>query len=292
MSVPLSAASSRRLAASRFGAEFRKAMETRGISLKAVERASGISHTNLWTFKSGNNLPRLETALRMAEALEWPKLADLIREARSAVCARPRCGRTFFNEGGSPKRYCSQDCLRLATIMANKEPTAGARLLATVRGELARVHGTPHAMHRKVLKRAAEQYARSDSKRGRRVESVQQRLDVARVAVDAFCRSCEPDGYCQTPECELRPVSPLPLVTEAREVRQAVKADGPWGNEQNRQNQLVALRAAAERRWTPEERAAWRAKMRERHARLTPAEKQQWIDRISATKQARRAAAS
>lgn len=30
-------------------------------------------------------------------------------------------------------------------------------------------------------------------------------------AVDAYCNGCQPAGICLTPECELRPVSPLPL---------------------------------------------------------------------------------
>lgn len=34
----------------------------------------------------------------------------------------------------------------------------------------------------------------------------------ARDAIAAFCRSCEPDGVCRTAACELRGLSPLPLV--------------------------------------------------------------------------------
>lgn len=30
-------------------------------------------------------------------------------------------------------------------------------------------------------------------------------------AIDAYCNGCQPAGICLTPECELRPVSPLPL---------------------------------------------------------------------------------
>lgn len=39
-----------------------------------------------------------------------------------------------------------------------------------------------------------------------------------RAAVEAFCRACEPAGWCQAPECELRPVSPLPLVAERLDI--------------------------------------------------------------------------
>lgn len=35
-----------------------------------------------------------------------------------------------------------------------------------------------------------------------------------RAAVEAFCRGCSPEGWCPAAECELRGVSPLPLVSE------------------------------------------------------------------------------
>jgi hypothetical protein len=31
------------------------------------------------------------------------------------------------------------------------------------------------------------------------------------AAVDAYCRTCEPEATCRTPECPLRVVSPLPI---------------------------------------------------------------------------------
>jgi hypothetical protein len=245
-------------------------MEQRDISMKAVERATGISHTNLWCFKFGKNLPRLETALRMVDALEWPKLGEIIREARSDRCQRPGCQVEFVNEGGSPKRYCSADCRKLAEQMREATDQGPGRLLAAVRAELARVHGTTGAISRKALKAAADEYAYSGSKRGRRVTAVQEQLDTAKAAASAFCRSCEPDGLCKTPACELRVISPLALVGDDRDVARATKAAGAWGNETNRANQLVAIRAANARRWTPEERVAQALATRRRWDALTP----------------------
>lgn len=43
------------------------------------------------------------------------------------------------------------------------------------------------------------------------------RLQMHREAVAAHCRGCEPMGVCQTPECPLRSVSPLPLVRIVRD---------------------------------------------------------------------------
>lgn len=283
MSVPLSPTSARRIAAARFAAELRKALEARDVSLKAIERATGISHTNLWTYKAGNNLPRVETALRIAEALHWPKLADIAREGRQAVCARPRCAVTFINEGGSPKRYCSDDCRQIHQILKGEDFEPGGRaLLAAVRSELGRVHGTTHAISRKRLKSAADEYASSGSKRGARLTTLEGMLERHRAAAAAFCRGCEPDGFCQTPACELRPISPLPLITDTRDVETATKAPGAWGNKENRATMVASIRAANARRWSrPGERERFRTATAERWAAMTPEQRAEAGRRIS-----------
>lgn len=47
-------------------------------------------------------------------------------------------------------------------------------------------------------------------------DTLARRLELHRRAVAAFCAGCRPDGICRAPECELRPVSPLPLVGPGR----------------------------------------------------------------------------
>ena len=271
MSVPLSPTSDRRIHAARFGAELRRAMEHRGVSLKAVERATGISHTNLWSFKSGRNLPRLDTALLLTDSLSWPKLAELIRNARQSTCARPRCGRVFVSEGGNPRRYCSADCARIAVkLRAGVSPGAG-ELLDAVRAELRRVHGSTRPVSRRALKTAADQYATVGAKRGMRMQSLVTIIDAQRTAVDAFCRACEPDGYCKAPACELRSVSPLPIAEYMeRDVVTAVAAPGPWGTPESRENQLAAIRGANARRWTPEERRRQSERTKARWGAMSP----------------------
>lgn len=285
MSVPLGPTSNRRVHAARFGAELRKASQTRDVSLKALERATGISHTNLWSFTAGRNLPRLDTALLLAEALQWPKLAELVRAGRTQTCRRPRCGRTFTVDGGNPGKYCSEDCRDIARKLAAGSAPGASKLLGVVRAELDRVHGTSQAVSRKALKAAANEYATAGSKRGMRVDSLIQIVDAQRSAVDAFCRSCEPDGYCQTPACELRPLSPLPLAGYmSREVSEPVKAPGAWGNEANRTHQLEALRAAAARRWTTDEKERMGRLSRARWAALSSEERTAVGTRISSAR--------
>ena len=137
-------------------------------------------------------------------------------------------------------------------------------------------------MSRRVLKAAAEQYAKVGAKRGMRVQSLVALIDSQRTAVDAFCRGCEPDGYCKTPTCDLRSVSPLPVLDYVdREVRTARPAPGPWGTEQARQNQLAAVREANRRRWTPEERLRQGERSRARWEAMSPDERREAGRRIS-----------
>lgn len=44
-----------------------------------------------------------------------------------------------------------------------------------------------------------------------RAARAERQLTIHQRAVAAYCRGCEPSGRCVTAECDLRPVSPLPL---------------------------------------------------------------------------------
>ena len=45
----------------------------------------------------------------------------------------------------------------------------------------------------------------------KRAALAERRLTVHQRSVAAYCAGCEPEGRCVTPDCPLRPVSPLPL---------------------------------------------------------------------------------
>lgn len=45
-----------------------------------------------------------------------------------------------------------------------------------------------------------------------RAARAERQLTIHQRAVAAYCGGCEPSGRCVTPECDLRPVSPLPLM--------------------------------------------------------------------------------
>lgn len=274
---PLSPVSPRRVAAAAFGAELRKAMKARGVSVKRLQEAIGGGTSSVAIWKLGDNLPRTDTARRVAEALDWPKLVEIVREARSGSCGR--CGRTFVNEGGALKLYCSSDCRDIAATLRSR-PTTGA-LYDTVKAELERVHGTTLPVSRRTLSRAVERYRLSESKRQVRSRGVESRLAVVQSAVDAMCRDCEPLGVCREAACPLRAVSPLPLALDDRPAAEVRPALGPH-HPSNRQAWLTSVQAGNAARWgRPGEREAASATMLARYAAETPAQKAERARRVS-----------
>ena len=170
MTQPLTADSPRRAVARRFGSELRRAMAARGATVRGTAEAIGLSRTLLHFYRDGVNLPRIETAERLSVQLDWPKLSTIALEARTGRCEL--CSKPFLAQGSGNKRYCSEDCRRVA---------AAKRVGISTRDRAI------------VAERRATRYA---------------------LAIDAYCRACEPDGMCRMSECQLRSVSPLPLLRE------------------------------------------------------------------------------
>ena len=129
MTVPIAPDSPRRLAAVEFGKELTRALTCRipGGGCKRLARAIGINVKLVTSYKCGANLPRLETAEKIAASLRWPKLEEIVRQARSSRCALPSCRRPFINEGGMPKRYHSDLCREAHVRLLAGAPTAPVR---------------------------------------------------------------------------------------------------------------------------------------------------------------------
>jgi hypothetical protein len=88
----------------------------------------------------------------------------------------------------------------------------------------------------------------------KRAGNAERRLRVHRDAVAAYCAGCEPSGRCVTPECELRPISPLQLYetridVEPVQSRRRNRWEGTADADSARQTGVWA-------RYTPEERQA------------------------------------
>lgn len=152
----------------RFGHELDRAMRKRGVGRRAVAQAIGGSDTSVMYWRTGRMLPRTLTATKLAEVLDWPRLASLASELRLKACLV--CGTEFVDDSGSDNRaYCQQACRRVKA--------------KTVNG----------------------------LDRSKRAANAERRLVTFRRAVAAYCEACEPEGRCVAPDCQLRPVSPLPL---------------------------------------------------------------------------------
>jgi hypothetical protein len=138
----------------------------------------------------------------------------MIVEARTFACARAGCGRTFRNDTGAPRRYCS-DVPADRREPPDRRPAARDR---TARPGDARTKARADPAPRGGLAIADE--------RGRLLES----------AIAAMCAACEPEGVCRIEDCPLRPFSPLPL--EIHALRSEPRTE-------------FAIRSAS---WTPERR--------------------------------------
>lgn len=128
MTVPLTADSPRRAAAMRYGSLLASTMRKRGVGNKTLGAQVGVAPSAVASWRAGNNLPRLETAIRVATALGNDTLASIVREGREAPCEN--CRRMFVNEGGGPKRYCSTACLKLANVKRSGTPTRERAVVA------------------------------------------------------------------------------------------------------------------------------------------------------------------
>lgn len=113
MSHLIAVGSTKRARAQRFGRELDRAMKARGVGRRPVCEAIGSSPTSLMYWRTGRMLPRIETARRLAAALDWPRLEALAIELRQKACQVD--GRSFVDDSGSDNRvYCSPACQRVA----------------------------------------------------------------------------------------------------------------------------------------------------------------------------------
>lgn len=188
MTYTLPADSPKKATALTFGRELVKAYQTRGIPRKELWRTTGIGRTALDNYRTGASLPRTEAAATLARVLEWPKLLEIVREARTRACVR--CRREFRTEGGNSGRkiYCSPACRTVAA----QDKIASRRLR---RGG-------------QTDDRRQTQAAIARLRSGIRI--AEDRAGELGAAIDAMCGSCEPEGICRTPDCPLRAFSPLP----------------------------------------------------------------------------------
>lgn len=225
---PIQREGQRKEAAKRFGERLNEVMKSRGVGRDPLVAAAGTSLSTLRQYRGGYNLPTLPVAEKLARALDDPRLVDIVREGRTHTCAV--CKRDYLDAEGTPRRYCSDRCQRIA----------GKRTIG--------------ADNRKRADLAEQAMVDFEEIVGEYVHTV-----------DSFCRDCSPEGVCLMPKCALRPLSPLLLASAGPNVRIARPMGGSWAPG-NREKTLQRIREANAERWArPGERerqAALTSRMR------------------------------
>lgn len=214
-----------------FGAELARAMAKRGISNKQLRLAARIGSTsNVSEWRNGHNLPGIEAAQRMADALQWPRLVQIVRDARTRPCAS--CSTPILVDAGRPRRYCTPGCRDIANSGGTPGGVEQARSMLL--GEVLR----SGPARKQVIGRAVTLI--EESLPAERAALVV--LSTTREAVAAMCHGCVIDDICRTPDCPLRPVSPLDLSTDDREADTARPATPRWEQPGQREAHSAMMR--------------------------------------------------
>src|SRR3990167_1008752 len=267
--------------AAAFGRELVAACQKRRIPLKELQRATGLCPASIDNYRRGRSLPKVEVAKALAAALDWPRLATMIVAARTFPCARSGCERTFRNDTGVPRRYCSSACQAINANVANArrrlaKGSYGLKRPRTTSRLIEQVYVDPWTGQMLALP-LGDDPRRAAYRKGMAIADERARL--LEDAVAAMCAACEPEGVCRTPDCPLRAFSPLPLeihgqrapartLAAIRAVATAKASPGRrvsmrerWADPAWRANQEIAIRAGSHPARDPGRREAWLANL-------------------------------
>lgn len=177
--IPIS--STKRDRAIRFGRELERAMKKRGISARVLNETLG---------RKGNGGGSRTTIMywRTGRILPRIETARLLAEALDAPVLA-----TLAIE------LRRKSCIVCATEFVDDS-------------------GSDNRVYCSASCQRVKEKMRVGVDRRQRAAIAERRLIVHQRAVAAFCASCEPSGRCVTPECDLRPVSPLPLFEKRSEL--------------------------------------------------------------------------
>jgi hypothetical protein len=90
----------------RYGTELRRVLRARGMRDKDLATALGVSPATVSSWLHGH-VPLLPNSVRIADLLDAPQLAAIVRELRTSPCRV--CGRMRVH-GSNAGRYCGRRC--------------------------------------------------------------------------------------------------------------------------------------------------------------------------------------
>jgi DNA-binding XRE family transcriptional regulator len=88
-----------------------QAMTKRGLAVKDVAAQLHVTTGTVVGWRNGSNRPRIRYASAIADLLDWPSIATLVREAWTTPCLL--CGRARVH-GSNAGRYCGRRCQNTA----------------------------------------------------------------------------------------------------------------------------------------------------------------------------------
>lgn len=95
-----------------FAVELQRALAKRNVTQRSLAAAMGVSQRQVWYWVTGRTLPYLGNAVRIADALDWPSITEIVRLGRTVACRT--CGRRVVSEvSNSSRRYCDETCRRV-----------------------------------------------------------------------------------------------------------------------------------------------------------------------------------
>lgn len=133
----------RKAAAVKFGKELSRAIAASGATKQDLARTTGHREALIWAWTKGNHLPRIESAQKLASALNAPKLVQICVEGRKTNCVE--CGKVLVQASGPMKRYCSSRCQNIQFKLRNAKGTPRERVVSAER-QLAIYSNAVHEM--------------------------------------------------------------------------------------------------------------------------------------------------
>lgn len=163
-----------------YGRALTRAMRAAGVGDTILGRACGASKDMVRTWRTGAGIPPVRIGELIYEALGCDvRLRSALTRERRRVC--PECDQVFYvdSETGraTKSRFCTDRCASNNLTRANRA-------------------------HKR-------EYSLSVTRRRRFM--LEEDLARHKAAVVAMCEACA-DGACPNGQCELRPVSPFPLI--------------------------------------------------------------------------------
>jgi hypothetical protein len=94
--------------------QLRHAIDTRGLTMRQLGDMTNLDPQTISNAARGVSLPTFQTVARLAEALEWPLLLQLVAADRKRRCKV--CRQQFVTTHYRPdvRRFCSKKCQQVA----------------------------------------------------------------------------------------------------------------------------------------------------------------------------------